>query len=218
MTWSKRIFDIGLALVLMAILAVPFLILVVAILLTQGRPVFYISERMTTPDRGFALIKFRTMHVVETDHGVSGGDKADRITPVGRLLRKVRGDEIPQLWNILVGHMSFVGPRPPLRQYVDRFPDLYEQVLKSRPGVTGLASLIYHRHEEALLKPCTSAAETDTVYSRNCVPRKATLDLIYQRRQSLCFDVEIIIRTGLSALGKASKISKPGPKARAARR
>ncbi len=111
------------------------------------------------------------------------------------MLRRTRLDELPQLWNILRGDMSFVGPRPPLRMYVERFPGLYAQVLRSRPGVTGLATLVFHRREAELLRGCRSAEETDTVYVRRCVPVKARLDLIYQRRRNVCFDLAILGRT-----------------------
>lgn len=200
MTGSKRLMDIVLALLLGVLLAVPLAILCAAILIGSGRPVFYISERMKTPDRAFRLIKLRTMTVASGDSGVSGADKSDRITPLGRALRKLRADEIPQLWNILRGDMSFVGPRPPLRQYTERFPDLYAQVLRARPGVTGLASLMYHRHEEMLLARCHTLEQTDAVYARACVPRKARLDLIYLRNRSLCFDLWIIWRTFVKVL------------------
>ena len=196
MTPQKRLFDLTLALTLALVLAVPCLVLVVVLLVVEGRPIFYVAERMRAPDRPFRLWKLRTMKVAGTDSGVSGGDKSARITPMGRFLRRARLDEIPQLWNVLRGDMSFVGPRPPLRQYVERFPALYAEVLKSRPGITGLATLRYHAHEERLLAPCGNAAETDAVYARRCVPRKARLDMIYQRHQSLCFDLALIAETG----------------------
>lgn len=195
MTIGKRIFDIAVALVLIPILGPVLAIMAVVVLVTQGRPLFYAGERMTTPTRAFRLWKFRTMTVVANDSGISGGDKAARITPMGRFLRRSRIDEIPQLWNVLRGDISFVGPRPPLRQYVDQFPELYAQVLKSRPGITGLATLVYHRHEEMLVARATTAAQTDAIYARACVPRKAALDLIYQRRRNLCFDVVLMVQT-----------------------
>jgi lipopolysaccharide/colanic/teichoic acid biosynthesis glycosyltransferase len=195
MTPAKRIFDIVVALLLAAILALPFAVLVAVLLWREGRPVFYVAERMRAPGRPFGLWKLRTMRPAPADSGVSGGDKADRITPSGRFLRRTRLDEIPQLWNVLKGEMSFVGPRPPLRQYVERFPGLYARVLRSRPGITGLATLHFHRHEERLLSRCRDAAETDAVYARRCVPRKARLDLIYQRRRNLCLDVVLMLRT-----------------------
>jgi lipopolysaccharide/colanic/teichoic acid biosynthesis glycosyltransferase len=114
---------------------------------------------------------------------------------MGRLLRRFRLDEVPQLWNILRGDISFVGPRPPLRQYVERFPEIYAQVLRQRPGVTGLASIHYHRHEEWLLARSQSAAETDRLYCIRCIPAKARLDLIYARHATVCLDLRLIGRT-----------------------
>jgi len=191
----KRAFDVlgafALALPLLPVMA----LIALAVWLLDGRPVFYVSERMAAPDRGFALWKFRTMRPDAAAATASGGDKAARITRSGQFLRRTRLDELPQLWNILKGDMSFVGPRPPLRRYVEDYPALYGQVLLSRPGVTGLASMIYHRHEAWLLAACRTAAETDAIYRRACVPRKARLDLIYQAHQSLCLDLWILFRT-----------------------
>lgn len=200
MTPAKRLFDIVFTLFLMVILAVPFLILVVVLLMTEGRPLFYVSERMKTPTRGFSLIKLRTMANVATDAGVTGGDKSARIGPIHRLLRRARLDEIPQLWNVLIGEMSFVGPRPPLRLYVEAYPDIYGQVLQNRPGITGLASLRISAFEEVVLSRCETSAATDAAYRRRCIPRKAVLDLIYQRHQSLCFDLALIGETALRLL------------------
>ncbi|MBI6630638.1 sugar transferase [Pontibaca salina] len=200
MSGRKRLLDLVLASVL-AVILMPLLAgLLVWLALRQGRPLFHVAERMQGVGRPFWLWKLRTMTVVKADCGVSGGDKAARITPTGRWLRARRLDELPQLWNILRGDLSFVGPRPPLRQYVERHPALYARVLQSRPGVTGLATLVYHRHEAWLLARCTTAAETDAVYGRNCVPRKARLDLIYQRHQSLCFDLALLLGTAATLL------------------
>jgi lipopolysaccharide/colanic/teichoic acid biosynthesis glycosyltransferase len=195
MTPGKRLLDIALAAAAL-ILALPVMGLVaLAVLLRDGRPVLYGSERMREPGQGFTLWKFRTMRPAAGDTGVSGGDKADRITPTGRFLRRSRLDELPQLWNILRGDMSFIGPRPPLREYVERFPDLYARVLRARPGISGLATLHFHRHEERLLARARTREETDALYCRACIPRKARLDLIYQRHRSLCFDLALIGRT-----------------------
>jgi lipopolysaccharide/colanic/teichoic acid biosynthesis glycosyltransferase len=195
MTPQKRAFDLILAVILSAILLIPALLIALALRLLDGGPVLYLSERMKTPTTGFRLIKFRTMTPSAANSGVSGGDKSARITRTGGFLRRTRLDELPQLWNVLRGDISFVGPRPPLRQYVERFPALYAQVLRSRPGITGLATLAFHAHEERLLARSGSAAETDAIYARACVPRKARLDLIYQRRQSLCLDIVLVIKT-----------------------
>lgn len=205
MTPLKRAFDIALTLVIAAILALPMAGVLLWLLVTQGRPLFHVAERMRAPGRPFALWKLRTMTVAPVERGVTGADKAARITPAGRFLRRSRLDEVPQLWNVLKGDMSFVGPRPPLREYVERFPDLYARVLRSRPGITGLATLHYHRHEEMLLSRCTTAEQTDAVYARACVPRKARLDLIYQARRNLCLDIWIILQTGIPALRPARR-------------
>ncbi|WP_128255011.1 sugar transferase [Falsirhodobacter deserti] len=204
MTPQKRLFDIALALALSVLLAAPFLILCLLLLAVQGRPIFYVAERMKAPGRPFALWKLRTMRPAgPNEAGVSGGDKAARVSPLGRMLRKTRADEIPQLWNVLRGDMSFVGPRPPLRQYVERFPALYGQVLQSRPGITGLASLHIHRFEERILASCRTAEETDIVYVRRSIPRKAKLDLIYQAHQSVCFDLVLIWQTARRVLRRS---------------
>jgi lipopolysaccharide/colanic/teichoic acid biosynthesis glycosyltransferase len=170
MTPSKRLFDLVIALALAVILLPVGLIMAAVIWALDGRPVLYLSERMKTPTQGFKLAKFRSMTVVAADSGVSGGDKSARITRTGAFLRRSRLD-------------------------VDCFPDIYAQVLKSRPGITGLATIIYHRHEEMLLARSNSRAETDAIYARACVPRKARLDLIYQRRRTLCLDAMLMLKT-----------------------
>ena len=200
MTPAKRLFDILVAFILGVILLIPVAVTALLILIRDGRPVFYISERMKTPTEGFRLAKFRTMKTVASDSGVSGGDKADRITRTGHFLRRTRLDEVPQLWNVLKGDISFVGPRPPLRQYVERFPEIYREVLKSRLGITGLASVHFHAHEEWLLARARTTQETDEIYSCACVPRKARLDLIYQKNQNLCMDMMIMLKTVLKSL------------------
>lgn len=205
MTPAKRLFDLSIAVILVTILAVPFALLLIWLRIKEGRPVFYLSERMRAPGRPFTLWKLRTMTNVGTDSGVSGGDKSGRVTPTGAWLRRYRADEIPQLWNVLKGDMSFVGPRPPLREYVERFPDVYTQVLQSRPGVTGFATLYFHKHEEALLQRCRTAKETDEVYSRRCVPRKARLDAIYSKHRNVCLDFVLMVQTLRGVTGKARK-------------
>lgn len=194
---ATRARDALLALLLCLLLAIPFALLLLILLVIQGRPLFYGSERMKTPQTPFTLWKLRSMAVVpEAENaGVSGGDKAQRITPIGQWLRRLRLDEIPQLWNVLRGDMGFVGPRPPLRSYTERFPELYQRVLAAPPGITGLASLRFHAREEALLAPCRSPAETDEVYTRRCLPRKARLDLIWLRHRSFCFDARLMLST-----------------------
>lgn len=195
MTWRKRIFDLFFASLLVVILGPIILYLIVKLWREQGRPIFYVAERMKSPTQSFGLVKFRTMTVVGNDQGVSGAHKDGRITPLGARLRAKRLDEFPQLWNILKGDLSFVGPRPPLREYVERFPNIYGEVLKSRPGVTGLATIRYHKYEDTLLAKCETAQHTDEVYCRVCIPRKARLDMIYQRNQNTCYDFDLVFQT-----------------------
>lgn len=205
---SKRIFDICFALLLLVPLSVVMLIVALLLLIAQGRPIFYAAHRMRGPNEPFTHFKFRTMISQQQDSGVTGGHKKWRITPLGRFMRRSRIDELPQLFNILRGDMSFVGPRPTIRQYVERYPTVYSQVLKSRPGVTGLATLIYHRHEDSILAGCKSAEETEQAYARRCLPTKLKIDLIYQRNRSFGLDLWIMWRTVVIVLGRDRRLAR----------
>lgn len=190
-----RALDVGYALGLGVLLSPLILWVAWRIWRTDGRPILYKSERMHAPGQPFVLWKFRTMAQVAQDGGVSGGDKAARISPTGAMLRRRRLDELPQLWNILRGDVGFVGPRPPLRRYVEMYPALYAEVLRDRPGVTGLASHVFHAREEKLLADSGSAVETEAIYCRRCIPIKARLDLIYARRRTPCSDMRLMFAT-----------------------
>ncbi len=197
MTPTKRLSDLTLALS-MALLLLPAIIgVALAILIRDGRPILFGHTRSKTPDQTFTLWKFRTMRPMRNvkDHGVSGGHKRRRITRTGRFLRRTRLDELPQLWNVIRGDISFVGPRPPDPRYVKMFPELYAEVLKSRPGITGLATVVYHKTEERLLAACKTPQQTEAVYTRRCVPRKAKLDMIYTRNQTLVYDTVLLLHT-----------------------
>lgn len=191
----KRTLDVLGSFTLAVVLAPLIVSVAVLVQLRDGGPVLYRSERMRAPGRPFLLWKFRTMRPAPGDSGVSGGDKAARITPTGRTLRRLRLDELPQLWNVFRGDMSFVGPRPPLRRYTEAFPDLYAEVLRVKPGITGLATLVFCQTEERLLQACASPAETDAVYARRCVPRKARIDRLYAEHQGLCWDFWLMFAT-----------------------
>ena len=200
MTLGKRLFDVTLALLLLVPLSLVMLVVAGLLLVAEGRPIFYVSERMRASDRAFQLIKFRTMTAVKEDAGATGAHKAWRITRLGCILRRTRIDELPQLFNILKGDMSFVGPRPPLREYVERFPRRYAQVLRTRPGVTGLATLIYHGHEDRIMARCHSPEATEAAYYRRCLPTKLRLDMLYQRRRTLALDLWIIGNTVMTVI------------------
>lgn len=196
MPWSKRAFDLSVALTLLLLLW-PLLLVVTGLqLVKEGRPIFYFGERMSAPGRSFRQIKFRTMRVgADAVGGVTGGNKAGAISKFHRFLRRTRVDELPQLLNVIRGEMSLVGPRPPMRCYVEEFPEIYGPVLQCRPGVTGLATLRFHQFEERLLAACRTPEQTEAAYRRICVPRKAKIDLIYQRNWSLWLDLVLVAQT-----------------------
>jgi lipopolysaccharide/colanic/teichoic acid biosynthesis glycosyltransferase len=204
-----RLLDVLYALGLSLLLSPLILAVAVLVLWRDGWPVIYRSERMHDPDTPFLLWKFRTMAPVAQDGGVSGGDKAHRITPTGAWLRRTRLDELPQFWNILRGDIGFVGPRPPLRRYVQMYPELYAEVLKDRPGVTGLASMAFHAREEWLLSQTRDAAETEAVYTRRCIPRKAHLDMVYARRRTPCSDMRLMFATVFSGVTMHDRPRRP---------
>lgn len=209
MTWGQRVLDLVLATLLTAWLWPVGVVVTLVLLLVEGRPLFYMSERMKTPTQAFTLVKFRTMRptTAEANTGVTGGDKTGRLSPVHRFLRRTRADELPQIWNVFRGDISLVGPRPPLRVYVEDYPEVYAAVLRDRPGVTGLASLVFHGHEERLLAACDTPEQTDETYRRRCIPRKAQLDLMYQAKRNRCSDLGIIGKTAAKPFRKRTKTS-----------
>ncbi len=182
----------------LSVVVAPLLVgLYAVVIYKDGHPFLYRSIRMKSVRRKFRLLKIRTMTVVhERDNkGVTGGHKSSRITSMGRFLRKTRLDEMPQIINVLRGDISFVGPRPPEPRYVRNCRDIYEQVLKDTPGITGLASVVFHRHEEWILAQCHSPEETEAAYIRRSVPRKARIDLIYHKHKSLRMDLYVFYLT-----------------------
>ena len=198
----KRLFELFWVAFCAILLVLPATGVGLLIWVVQGRPIFFGSRRVGLNGRVFTMWKFRTMTSVSHDSGVSGADKRERITPLGVWLRATRVDEFPQLWNILCGHLSFVGPRAPLPEYYAAYPDLYRQVLQVKPGITGLATLRYHAREEAVLAVCETPEETDAAYRRVCIPRKANLDLIYAEHWSLCFDLALMWETLVKLLSR----------------
>lgn len=194
MNAEKRALDLLIALPMAALLA-PLIGLIAALIWLQGAPVFYLARRMSGPDQTFRMIKFCTMKPVPNDCGPTSADKSARITPLGHWLRRTRLDETPQIWNVLRGEMSFVGPRPVDPAYVADCPILLHPVLKLRPGVTGLATLKFHRHEARLLSRSNNPHQNFAVFMRSCLPRKARIDLIYAHHQSIRFDLWIMAAT-----------------------
>ncbi len=190
--------DFWLALTLAPVVLLLLVLLFVIVVPLQGRPFFYSCERMKTRDTSFRLIKIRTLHPLDPDaeQTALGGHMLSRVTPIGALLRKTRLDELPQIFNVIRGDMRFIGPRPQLRKYVEAYPELFDEVLRDTPpGITGLATVVFHRREEKLLAACRSAEETDAVYRRRCIGTKARLDLIYRERRGVRLNLWILWHT-----------------------
>ena len=190
----KRAFDLFFAASGLLVLSPVFGLLVVAVKLSDGGPIFYRQQRVGQGERLFAILKFRSMVLNADKLGISVTKEGDpRITRIGRFLRKTKLDELPQLWNVLRGDMSFVGPRPEVPRYVAHYTTEQRQVLTLKPGITDLATLEFRNEEELLL----TAVDTEKFYLEYCVPRKIELNLAYARQATVWKDVKIILKTVL---------------------
>ena len=204
--------DQVIAFALCPIVLVILAILCPIVLICQGRPFLFASERMRAPGQAFTLLKIRTMQppLPGEEEAVLGGHQALRVTRIGAALRRSRLDELPQIFNVIRGDIRFIGPRPPLRRYVEAYPELYSAVLRDTvPGITGLATVMLHRREEKLLAVCKSSEEADLVYRRRCIPLKARLDLIYCDNRCLRLDVWILIRTVTGLRLRMTELCRP---------
>ncbi len=189
---AKRVYDAFFAMLGLVLLSPLFLLMALMVKLGDGGAVFYRQKRIGQYGVPFLILKFRTMVADADKRGLaitSNGDR--RITGVGRLLRRTKLDELPQLWNVLRGEMSLVGPRPEVVRYVELYTPEQRAILKYKPGITDLASLRF-RNEEALLH-AGSAAER--FYLEQCVPRKLELNRQYARHANLLTDTWIILQT-----------------------
>ena len=194
----KRVFDVAAASIGLVLLSPLLLIIALLVKLTSPGPVLFRQERIGRRFRPFLICKFRTMVCQASALGgqiTSGRDP--RITPLGHLLRRTKIDELPQLFNVLKGEMSLVGPRPEVPRYVEMFRRDYEEILVARPGITDLASIRYS-DEAAVLGEAENAEEE---YVRRLLPEKIELAKQYIARSSLLFDLSLIARTLLKLLG-----------------
>jgi lipopolysaccharide/colanic/teichoic acid biosynthesis glycosyltransferase len=180
-----------------SILALPFLapllaLAALAIKIDSSGPVFFRQERIGVNFTPFSIFKFRTM---VADAPARGGPitvgEDPRITRVGRLLRKSKLDELPQLLNVLLGDMSLVGPRPEVPRYVDEFREQFAEILTVRPGLTDLASLKFIDEAELLAK----APDPERAYREVVLPEKLALAREYVRTQGFILDLKILART-----------------------
>ena len=186
----KRAFDILCSLLGLVVLSPVLLVVSVLVAVTSPGGVFFRQERIGKDGRPFRIFKFRSMRKDNAGLKITTGNDS-RITPVGRFLRKSKIDELPQLINVLVGDMSFVGPRPEVADYVNLYTPYQRQVLLVRPGITGLASIRF-RNENDLL---TASDDPNRTYIEQIMPRKIDLDLEYIPHASVFYDIKLIFQT-----------------------
>lgn len=188
----KRLFDILFSLLGLLVLWPVFLAVAVAVKVQDGGPVFFRQVRVGWRGKEFRLIKFRSMRVASDKTGPSvTADGDPRITATGRFIRKTKIDELPQLLNVLMGQMSFVGPRPEVSKYVDLYTEDQRAVLELRPGITDLASIEFRQEEELL----ASADDPEKLYIDFCIPKKIELNLRYARKAGSFGDLCVILKT-----------------------
>ena len=197
MTAGKRICDALVSLVTIVILFPVLLCAGTLVWLYDRGPVFFCQERVGRGGRPFVLRKIRSMQVDSDRDGppiTSAGDR--RVTPVGRWLRLLKIDELPQFLNVLAGEMSLVGPRPEVARYVSLYSPAQRAVLELTPGLTDPASIAYRNEEEVL----AHAEDPERYYVEVVMPRKIEMNLEYARNANIWTDVVVLLRTAVAVL------------------
>lgn len=202
----KRLLDIVLSLIALIILLPLFVPIMIALKLSGEGEIFYSQERMGLGQKPFNILKFATM--LKDSPNLSGGDvtvdKDPRILPMGNFLRKTKINELPQVFNVLLGSMSFVGPRPLTPGVFNLFEDDYKSVLNTvKPGITGLASVAFRNEEEIL----AGSEDRMKVYKEKLVPRKTELEIYYRDRVGVWSDIKIILLTAIVVLFRSKDFS-----------
>jgi lipopolysaccharide/colanic/teichoic acid biosynthesis glycosyltransferase len=193
----KRAFDIVFACTMLVLFMPLFTALAIWVSLDSRGGVFFGQERVGKDGRSFRLWKFRTMRPQSEKGGqLTVGSTDARITRAGYFLRKFKVDELPQLWNVVLGDMSVVGPRPEVPRYVALYSPEQRNVLDVRPGITDYASLKYFAESDLL----AASNDPEQTYIHEIMPAKLTLNLEYVRKHSLAGDIRIIWLTGLRVL------------------
>ena len=197
---GKRLFDFVAAAIGLLVLAPVIVLVALLVKLTSPGPAFYRQERVGRGGTIFRIAKFRSMHYQANINGsrgpqiTSAGDP--RITRVGCMLRRFKLDELPQLWNVLKGEMSLVGPRPEVACFVASYSALQRRVLTVRPGMTDPASLAYRREEELL----ATQPDPGRYYREVVLPDKLRMNLVYLEHISFFNDLSLVLRTSGSVL------------------
>jgi lipopolysaccharide/colanic/teichoic acid biosynthesis glycosyltransferase len=190
-----RLFDLGVSIVLLPLALIVGVAIAVIIFVDSPGPILYRSRRVGRGGATFEMLKFRKMR-----RDATGGPltrlRDDRLTPIGEFLIATKLDELPQLWNVLRGQMSLVGPRPEVEEFVTMYSDEYREILSVVPGITGPAQLEYIEERHLL----ADAHESHRLYADEILPRKIAVDLHYIRTQSLRNDLRIIARTAVAPI------------------
>lgn len=188
----KRIFDFVFSLIGLIILSPLFFVISLLIIFDSKGGVFYIQKRIGKNFKDFGIIKFRTMRPDSDKRGLlTVGGRDSRITKAGYFLRKYKLDELPQLINVFKGEMSFVGPRPEVKKYVDLYNEEQKKVLMVKPGITDNASIEFSNENEILGK----YADAEKAYIEIVMPAKLNLNLNYINHQNFINDMKIIFKT-----------------------
>ena len=197
----KLLLDKVLALILLIPLSPIILIIAIWIKLDSEGPIFYRQERITTYGRPFRIFKFRTMVKDADKLGAAVTEHNDpRISHVGNKLRKIRLDELPQLFNVLLGDMSFVGVRPEVAKYVNRYTDEMNATLLLPAGITSPASIEYKDEDEVIEKFKGTGRSIDDIYIEEVLPDKMKYNLEYIKNFSIVNDIKIMIQTALAII------------------
>lgn len=195
---GKRLFDLVTAGSALVVLALPLAIVAMIIKCSSRGPVMFKQQRVGQFGRSFRLYKFRTMQLAVAGTEVTTeGDR--RIYPVGRWLRRWKIDELPQLWNIVRGEMSMIGPRPEVPRFVGHYTAEQRRVLDSKPGLASMAQLMYP-YEAKLL---AGVSDPERTYLTHLMPRKVAADLAYERTRSFWSDLKLVAELALLVAGKS---------------
>lgn len=187
-----RFFDIIFSIIGLVILSPLFIVLYILIRIESKGGGFYSQERIGKNGKPFKLYKFRSMRIGSDKKGlITIGEKDNRITKTGIILRKYKLDELPQLWNVFIGDMSLVGPRPEVKKYTDLYTEEQKQVLQVRPGITDWASIKYVDENKIL----GESKDPDEAYINLIMPNKIKLNMVYIQHQTLGEYFKIIFTT-----------------------
>ena len=191
----KRVMDILLSLIMIVLLLLPMAVIAIIIKLTSKGPVLYKQVRVTTNNKRFKIWKFRTMTVGADQQGALVTSAHDnRVTGIGKTLRKFRLDELPQAFHVLSGKMSFVGTRPEVPKYVDRYTPEMMATLLMPAGITSLASIRY-KDEAVIIGDVSDPDEVDRIYVEKVLPEKMKYNLEYIDRFGIRSDIRLMLST-----------------------